>query len=280
MATPPKRPAPKRAATAGGAIRRWFWRIVQLGAGLAVLGFVILAVAVGLSVASLPSFEDMQKSPQGQSVVVRAADGTELVTVGPSFGRWLPYPNIPEPMVAAMKAVEDRRFDWHPGIDPAGIVRAFWVNWRAGGTVQGASTITQQLARNIFLTSRQTYGRKLREIVLALAIERKFTKRAIMELYLNRVYFGGGAYGIDAASRKFFGHSATRLSLEESAVIAGLVKAPGRYAPSCWPPWQFPARSPLPQPPLPISPGCSLPCSRNRAMCGISPIGCSPSLIR
>ncbi|QMW22657.1 transglycosylase domain-containing protein [Sandaracinobacteroides saxicola] len=212
--------------------RRWLVRGVQFVLIGAALGFIALAVAVGISVASLPSYEEMMKSPQGQSVVVRAADGTELVTVGPSFGRWLPYQQIPATMVDAMKAVEDRRFDWHPGADPIGIARSVWVNWQAGEKVQGGSTITQQLARNIFLTSRQTYGRKVREIILALAIERKFTKRAIMELYLNRVYFGGGAYGIDAASRKFFGHSATTLSLEESAVIAGLVKAPSRYAPS------------------------------------------------
>ncbi len=112
------------------------------------------------------------------------------------------------------------------------MVRSAVVNFKAGRSVQGASTITQQLARNVFLTSTKTFGRKGREIVLALALERKFTKEALLELYLNRVYFGGGAYGIDAASRKFFGHSATTLSLEEAAIIAGLVKAPSRYAPS------------------------------------------------
>src|SRR3546814_10865719 len=93
-------------------------------------------------------------------------------------------------------------------------------------------TITQQLARNIFLTNARKFARKFREAVLALALERKFDKKQILELYLNRVYFGGGAYGVDAASRRFFGHSATRLSLEEAAIIAGLVKAPSRYAPS------------------------------------------------
>jgi penicillin-binding protein 1A len=106
------------------------------------------------------------------------------------------------------------------------------VNLREGGNVQGASTITQQLARNVFLTSNKTFGRKGREIILALALERKFTKEALLELYLNRVYFGGGAYGIDAASRKFFGHSAATLDLGEAAIIAGLVKAPSRFAPS------------------------------------------------
>ncbi|WP_194744161.1 transglycosylase domain-containing protein [Thermaurantiacus tibetensis] len=211
-------------------------RTLLLG-GFAVfaLGVLALLAAVMLTAQSLPSFREMMKSPQGQSVVIRAADGTELVTVGPSFGRWLAYDEIPPHMVDAMIAVEDRRFHWHPGVDPVGTARAFLANLRAGRTVQGGSTITQQLARNLFLTNRQTWDRKLREAILALAIERRFTKRAIMELYLNRVYFGGGAYGIDAASRKFFGHSAQSLSLAEAAIIAGLVKAPSRYAPTADP---------------------------------------------
>ncbi|QXQ08716.1 PBP1A family penicillin-binding protein [Sphingosinicellaceae bacterium] len=176
------------------------------------------------------------RSPNGQSVEVRAADGTVLTTLGPSYGQWLPFKQIPGTMVDAMISVEDRRFYSHPGVDPIGIGRAGLAVIKAGGAkVQGASTITQQLARNVFLTSNKTFARKLREMVLALALERKFTKEAILELYLNRVYFGGGAYGIDAASRKFFGHSAQTLSLEEAAVIAGLVKAPSRYAPSADP---------------------------------------------
>ncbi|OYU16234.1 MAG: penicillin-binding protein [Alphaproteobacteria bacterium PA4] len=174
----------------------------------------------------------MMRSPNGQSVEIRGDDGSVLVSLGPSYGEWLPFARIPKTMTSAMIAVEDRRFYSHPGLDPIGVVRAFVVNLRAGRSVQGASTITQQLARNVFLTSTKTYDRKLRELVLALALERKFTKEALLELYLNRVYFGGGAYGIDAASRKFYGHSAATLSLEEAAVIAGLVKAPSRYAPS------------------------------------------------
>ncbi|MBS3960499.1 MAG: PBP1A family penicillin-binding protein [Sandarakinorhabdus sp.] len=205
------------------------------GAAFALVAVLGIAVAVAFSLASLPSYQELMKSPQGQSVVIRAADGTELVTVGPGYGRWLTYDEIPSAMIEAMKAVEDRRFDWHPGVDPIGIARAVKVNIQAGRTVQGASTITQQLARNLFLTSARTYGRKLREAMLALAIERKFTKQQILELYLNRVYFGGGAYGIDAASRKFYGKSATSLDLPQSAIIAGLVKAPSRYAPTADP---------------------------------------------
>ncbi|PZN95136.1 MAG: penicillin-binding protein [Alphaproteobacteria bacterium] len=192
----------------------------------------MLAAAIAITYSSLPSFDEMMRSPNGQSVELRGADNTVLVSLGPSYGEWLPYGRIPRTMTGAMIAVEDRRFMSHPGVDPIGIARAAVVNFKAGRNVQGASTITQQLARNVFLTSTKTFGRKGREIILALALERKFTKEALLELYLNRVYFGGGAYGIDAASRKFFGHSATALSLPEAAVIAGLVKAPSRYAPS------------------------------------------------
>lgn len=232
MNAPPvkRKPRKRRSAASGFGTGLLGWSIAL--AALAALGLVL---AVALSMASLPGMDELKKSPQGQSVVIRAADGTELVTVGPSYGRWLPYGEIPPEMIEAMKAVEDRRFDWHPGVDPIGILRAAKVNFEAGETVEGASTITQQLARNLFLTSRQTYGRKAREAVLALAMERRYSKQQIMELYLNRVYFGGGAYGIDAASRKFFGHSATELDLEKSAIIAGLVKAPSRYAPTADP---------------------------------------------
>jgi penicillin-binding protein 1A len=132
----------------------------------------------------------------------------------------------------AMIAIEDRRFNSHPGVDPIGILRSFAVRFRSGNWSQGGSTITQQLARNIFLNNTRTFGRKLREAILAMALEWRFSKEQILELYLNRVYFGGGAYGIDAASRRFFGHSATELSVDEAAIIAGLVKAPSNYSPT------------------------------------------------
>ena len=180
----------------------------------------------------IPGFNELKRTPQGQTVQVLGADGTPITTIGPSYGEWLPSDRIPAIMKTAMVAVEDKRFYKHFGVDPIGIARAISVDVRAGQNRQGASTITQQLARNIFLTQAKTAGRKLREVALAFALEQRFSKDQILELYLNRVYFGGGAYGIDAASRRFFGHPATWLSLPEAAVIAGLVKAPSRYAPS------------------------------------------------
>ena len=213
----------------------WFKTLLKFGmfAALAALGALVVAVLVAM--ASLPGFDELKSSPNGQMVRVRAADGSVIVSLGPSYGDWLPTGQIPESMKKAMVAVEDRRFYMHPGIDPIGMVRAGWVAWERKGEgrrLQGASTITQQLARNIFLTNAYSFGRKFREVILALAMERKFSKQQILELYLNRVYFGGGAYGIDAASRKFFDHSAKTLTLGESAIIAGLVKAPSHYSPT------------------------------------------------
>ncbi|MCG2842189.1 PBP1A family penicillin-binding protein [Sandaracinobacter sp. RS1-74] len=234
-AQPPKSPPPRRKPKRRSVARLLLIGVIGWSAAFALLAVLGVSLAVAMSMASLPSYQELMKSPQGQSVVIRAADGTELVTVGPSYGRWLPYNEIPAPMIEAMKAVEDRRFDWHPGVDPIGMLRAAKVNFEAGRTVEGASTITQQLARNLFLTRAQTYGRKVRELILAMAMERKYSKQQIMEAYLNRVYFGGGAYGIDAASRKFYGHPASQLDLEKAAIIAGLVKAPSRYAPTADP---------------------------------------------
>ena len=199
----------------------------------ALLGIIGLVVAVAVAMAYLPSYSTLTKrSDLGQMIRMRAANGQVLVSLGPSFGKWLPYEQIPPEMRAAMIAVEDKRFRSHIGVDPIGIARSFKVRVETGRWRQGGSTITQQLARNIFLTNSRTFVRKMKEVVLALAIERKYSKNQILELYLNRVYFGGGAYGIDAASRKFFGHGADRLSLGEAAIIAGLVKAPSNYAPS------------------------------------------------
>jgi penicillin-binding protein 1A len=154
------------------------------------------------------------------------------VQMGPSFGRWLTYDQIPPEMRAAMISTEDRRFRSHIGVDPIGIVRALGAAVLKNHKVSATSTLTQQLARNIFLTNNRSFVRKIKEGILALALERKFSKNQILELYLNRVYFGGGAYGIDAASRKFFGHGADHLSLGEAAIIAGLVKAPSNYSPT------------------------------------------------
>ncbi|MGV3554209.1 MAG: transglycosylase domain-containing protein [Croceibacterium sp.] len=212
--------------------RLWLRRAFMWGGGLAVLGLIALASAVFFAARNMPSYTALMSSQHGQMIVVRARDGSEIVALGPNYGDWLTWHEIPQPMKDAMISVEDRRFFSHPGIDPIGLARAVWV-WATGDERIGAtSTITQQLARNIFLNSNRSIDRKAREAVLALALEAKFSKEQILELYLNKVYFGGGAYGIDSASRKFFSHPATDLSVAEAAIIAGLVKAPSRFSPT------------------------------------------------
>lgn len=205
---------------------------LQLCVGIGVLALGALAIAVYIAMSQLPSFDSLKSSPNGQMIRVHAADGTVIVSMGPSFGEWLPYGQIPKVMRDATVSVEDRRFRSHIGVDPVGIARSVKVRFDRGHWTQGGSTITQQLARTVFLNNQKKFGRKFREGILAFALEWKFTKDQILELYLNKVYYGGGAYGIDAASRKFFGHGADHLSLAEAAVIAGLVKAPSNYSPT------------------------------------------------
>jgi penicillin-binding protein 1A len=208
-------------------------RVIKAIAYVGLLGILALVVAVAVATAYLPSYSELTKrSDLGQMIRVRAANGQVLVEMGPSFGRWLTYDQIPVEMRAAMISTEDRRFRSHIGVDPIGIARAVGSAAIKNHRIRATSTITQQLARNIFLTNNRSILRKAKEAILALALERKFSKDQILELYLNRVYFGGGAYGIDAASRKFFGHGADHLSLGEAAIIAGLVKAPSNYSPT------------------------------------------------
>ena len=212
---------------------KWTKRLTLWGSLAAVLGAVFLAFAVGFAARDIPSFQQLKANQTGQTILVRARDGSEIVEIGPSFGEWLDHDDIPENMRNAMIAVEDRRFHSHFGID----------FWRTGGAivegitgsrsrVGGTSTISQQLARNLFLSSNRTVDRKAREAVLAMALEWRFSKEQLLELYLNKVYFGGGAYGVDSASRKFFSHPGRELSVAEASIIAGLVKAPSRYSPT------------------------------------------------
>jgi penicillin-binding protein 1A len=212
--------------------RLWLRRFVITGLVVSLLGALFLGLAVAFAARSLPSFAELKATQNAQTIVVRARDGTEIVELGPSFGKWIDAEDIPDNMKNAMVAVEDRRFYSHPGVDPYGLARALWVAGTGDKRVSATSTISQQLARNLFLNNNRSLDRKMREAVLAMALEWKFSKDEILELYLNKVYFGGGAYGIDSASRKFFSHPATELSTGEAAIIAGLVKAPSRYSPT------------------------------------------------
>ncbi len=167
-----------------------------------------------------------------QSVMFLDTEGEIIGVRGPYYGRRARLAELPDHVPQAFLAIEDRRFYQHEGVDRMAVLRALIANLRAGETVQGGSTISQQLARNLFLTPAQTINRKLREMVLASRIERRLTKDEILELYLNRVYLGDQAYGVDAAARRFFGKSANELTLAEAAMLAGLPKAPSRSAPT------------------------------------------------
>lgn len=143
-------------------------------------------------------------------------------------GRGMSSPHL----VDAILAAEDRRYYSHFGVDPFGLVRAMVANIRAGGFVQGGSTITQQVAKNVFLTSEKTLERKLKEVPVAMALEAKYSKDEILSIYMNRVYLGAGATGFEAAAQRYFSKSAKYVTVPEAAMLAGLLKAPSRFAPT------------------------------------------------
>jgi len=180
----------------------------------------------------LPDTSGLWDVDEATSVTFLDRDGRLISRRGAVYGPPVRLDTLPPHLPDAVLAVEDRRFYAHPGIDPIGLARAALANIRAGRIVQGGSTITQQLAKNLFLTNERTVRRKAQEMLLALWLERKFTKDEILSLYLNRVYFGGGAWGVEAAARRYFDRSASDVSLGEAALLAGLLKAPSRYNPS------------------------------------------------
>lgn len=203
------------------------WGLVAGLWGLIALGFLLAYYAYQLP--PIDSLEDQSRRP---GITVLAVDGSVLGTAGEMYGTAYPVRDLSHWMPQAVVAIEDRRFYSHFGIDPIGLVRAAWTNWRTGRSTQGGSTLTQQLAKNVFLTPDKTFKRKIQEVLLALWLEHRFTKDQILSIYLNRVYLGAGAWGVDAAAQRYFGKPATKLDLQEAAVIAGLLKAPSRYSPA------------------------------------------------
>ena len=183
----------------------------------------------------MPGPEAALAATRRPSVRLVASNGALLATEGDLYGELVRLRDLPPHFPAALMAVEDRRFRSHFGLDPVGIARAAWANWRAGEVVQGGSTLTQQLAKNLFLTPERSTRRKVQEALLALWLERRFSKDELLEIYLNRVYLGAGAYGVDAAARLFFGVPARRLQLWQAAMLAGLPKAPSRLNPRASP---------------------------------------------
>jgi penicillin-binding protein 1A len=203
------------------------------GAVLCVWGGIFALAFLAVFAADLPdtsSLNDVRRQP---SISYLDRSGGLVSVRGSQYAPPVDLEKLPPYVPAAFVAIEDRWFYWHYGFNPWGIVRSqvYNLTHRGGGPLRGGSTITQQLARNLFLTMDQTYRRKAQELVLAVWLETKFTKKEILALYLNRVYFGAGAYGIEAASQRYFGKPADRLTIGESALLAGMMKGPSRYSP-------------------------------------------------
>ena len=196
--------------------------LVCAGTGVALLG------AYGRGLPDVSSLSTIQ--PTSPTVIV-ARDGTVLARLYDKYKVYVPITQIPQVMRDAMVATEDERFYSHRGVDARGILRAALANYQREEITQGASTITQQLARKLFLNDRQTLTRKIQEALLAIEIERSYSKDEILERYLNLVYFGAGAYGVQAASHAYFGKDVSKLTLPEAAMLAGLVAAPSLYSP-------------------------------------------------
>lgn len=228
---PPRRP--KRKSPGGeGRGRRILWRLAGWGFVLAIWAVVGAAAVVGFFAYDLPDVDRLNRVERQPSLTLVAADGSTVGTYGDLYGDVLAPREIPEVIKRAVVAIEDHRFFDHPGLDAVGLVRAIYVNLRAGRLAQGGSTISQQLAKNIFLTPERSLKRKVQEALLALWLEHRFSKDQILAMYLNRVYFGAGTWGIDAAAQRYFAKSAREVTLPEAAMIAGLVKAPSRYSPT------------------------------------------------
>jgi penicillin-binding protein 1A len=229
---------PERQPGLIGRILRRMWRILFSKAMLCVVGSLLFTTMILASIGLiyyarlLPDISGLAAAKEQPGLEILAEDGSHLARYGQISGEYIPYSQLPKALIDAVIATEDRRFFSHIGVDPMGILRAAVVNVTQGSLRQGGSTVTQQLAKNIFLTSERTFSRKIQELMMSFWLEQKFTKEEIIAIYLNRVYFGGGSYGVDAAARYYFDKSVAQLDLVECAMLAGLLKAPSRYNPT------------------------------------------------
>jgi len=223
-------PPPPEAPTTAKQRRplRWWLRWMMRGLGVFIL---LLVVAIGWLALTAPLSKSLEP-PAPPSITLLSAEGTPIAERGANIGKPVDATKLPAHVTEAFMAIEDRRFRTHWGIDPRGIARAMWTNTAAGGVRQGASTITQQLAKNAFLDSDRTAARKIREVLIAFWLEAWLTKDEIMSRYLSNAYFGDNAYGLDAAARHYFGRAPKDLTVGQTAMLAGLVKAPSRLAPT------------------------------------------------
>jgi len=234
----PRNPTRKRSrkTTARKRSGSWITRLMRRGlywgCVLGIWGVVFAVGILGYYAAYLPPTSEWQVPQRPPNVKIVSASGSLLANRGDTGGEAVRLEQLPSYLPNAVIAIEDRRFRSHLGVDPIGLVRAVYINLTAGTLRQGGSTLTQQLAKNLFLEPDRTMKRKMQELVLSLWLEAKFSKDEILEMYLNRVYLGAGAYGVDAAARRYFGKSARLVTVPEAATLAALLKAPSRYSPA------------------------------------------------
>jgi penicillin-binding protein 1A len=229
----PGKGKPAGARRRGQGAARPLWQRLLMWSAVAAIWILLLVGGLVLWYArDLPDIDRLAKATRNASVTLVAADGSTLAHYGDLYGKSLTVQEMSPWLPKAVLAIEDRRFYDHFGVDLWGVARALFVNVSEGELRQGGSTITQQLAKNLFLTPERSLKRKIQEAILAIQLENRYAKDQILALYLNRVYLGAGTYGVDAAAQRYFGKSARDLTLYESAVIAGLLKAPSRYNPA------------------------------------------------
>jgi penicillin-binding protein 1A len=211
--------------------RRWRWWLLKWLFFLTVWGALAGGGFLLWFASDLPRPEAALDAVRRPSLTLEDRTGLVFASYGDVVGETLHLADLPAYLPAAAVSVEDRRFWSHWGLDTAGIARAVLVNLRAGHVVQGGSTISQQVAKTLFLSNARTFRRKVQEVLLTLWLERHFTKTEILEIWLNRVYLGSGTWGVDAAAHLYFGVSARNLTLWQAAIIAGLPRAPSRFSP-------------------------------------------------
>lgn len=227
-----KKTARKTTKSKGGFWSRAFKFCLKWGFVIGLWCAIVLTIILFWYASELPNITKSMVFERRPTVIIKASNGEIVDRYGDIKGEIVDVKDLPPHVVNAVLAIEDRRFYDHFGMDFKGIARAFVVNITKGRFAQGGSTLTQQLAKNLFLSRDRTIKRKIQELMLAFQLESELTKDEILSAYLNRVYLGAGAYGVDAAARVYFNKSAKELNLKESATIAGLLKAPSRYSPS------------------------------------------------
>jgi penicillin-binding protein 1A len=225
-------PRPKHRPPRAPRRRRWLGFILRFVLLATLWSGIAIAMVLAWYALRLPNIEEIAAFDRRPSLTFVDAAGQTIGSTGDLHGGVVRLDELPAYLPQLLLATEDRRFYGHFGIDPIGLARAALVNLRAGRVVQGGSTITQQLAKNVFLTHERSLERKIQEFLLAIWLERRFSKDEILTLYLNRVYLGGATYGIEAAAQRYFGKSARQVNMREAAILVGLLKAPARFAPT------------------------------------------------